>query len=272
MVSITTDLIPHATATQIVENMTQVRTDVQQAFTLLQQAKDRLKACLGDTYSTHLWSNQISDYDLPREATKIDQDLERQAWYYVILKLGMHAYMTERRQEELQEQLKAGKFPALTVANMLSTLQGLVGQADTLLQEQAKEVWDWLRPGSWLRTGSLKTNKHYRIGPKVIIGGAVEAGWTRGFRLNYWRDKNFRALGNVFSLLDGQGAQHYPHDLVTQLKQSLETASSGDWAEVPYFRYKPYGNGNLHVQFTRLDLLAKLNALGGDGSLGEYEA
>ena len=269
----TTNLIPYATATQIVENMTQVRTDVQQAFALLQQAKERLKGCLGDTWYVHLWQRDISDSDLPRTAEKIAQDLERQAWRYVIEKLGMHAYMTEKRQKELQGQLDKGLFPVLTVENMLSTLQGLAGQADTLLQESAKEVWEWLRPSRRTRTGQLKTNKHYRIDKKVIIGYALDHNWSGGgFHLSYYRQANFRALGNVFSLLDGQGAQQYPNDLCTQLEGALKTAQAGEWQETPYLRVKPYHNQNLHVVFTRDDLLAKLNALAGDGSLGEYEA
>ncbi len=266
----TTTMIPHQTLTAIVDNVTQARTEVAQAFALLLGAKTRLKAVLGsdNTYYDSLWSSSISDYSLDQTALSVDATVTRNAWKYVIAQVGLRAYMTERRQKELQDQLEQGQFPPLTVDNILATLAGLTAQVGSLLDESAREVFDWLRPSEHSCVGKLKTNHRWRLGEKAIIGYAVEEGWPRGFRLNHYREANFRALGNVFSLLDGHGAQQYPDDLVTQLRTGLREAAAGQWIDTPYVSLKPFKNTNAHLRFPRTDLVDQLNARCGDGSLG----
>mgnify|MGYP001580653666 FL=1 len=268
----TTDLIPHQTITAICDNVSQAQADIAQAFVLLQGAKERLTATLGSQLPyhsyAHLWDRDISDSDLPRAGERAAQHIARNAWRYVLDACGLKAYMTERRQQELHAQLAAGRFPALTPGNVLSTLQGLTGQVGTLLEESAKEVFDWLRP--WnpnSRAGQFKTNQRWKLGYKAIVPYAVEAKWTEGYHINAHRESNFRALGNVFSLLDGQGAQQYPDDLCTQLRAGLDTVRAGEKVTTPYLTLKPYHNHNAHLVFLRHDLVDKLNALCGDGSL-----
>ena len=79
--------------------------------------------------------------------------------------------------------------------------------------------------------------------------------------------KYIRTLGNVFSLLDGQGAQRYPDDLCTQLRAGLDRAQSGEQVRPPYVNLKPYKNGHAHLTFRRRDLVDRLNQLGGNGTL-----
>ncbi len=266
----TAGVIEHQTVRAIVENVDQARHDIDQAFRLLQGAKERLHAVLGNSSTTsygHLWSHTLTDYDMIRNATTVDATVARNAWRYVLAQTGITAYMTERRQKELYEQLEKGHFPCLTVENVLSTLQGLQGQLGTLLLEAAKEVFDWLRPTSDWGVGALKTNHKWKIGPKVIVGWTVEANWTHGYHLHDRRTANVRALGNVFSLLDGQGVQQYPHDLTTQLNAALKEAQSGDTVHTPYLDAKPYKNGNMHLHFLRADLVDTLNHLCSDGTL-----
>ncbi len=267
-----TMMIEHQKARTIVEQVTQARTEVRRAFGLLQDAKTRLATVLGTaSYGNSLWERSISDYNLERTAQETDTYLERNAWRYILTQTGMTSFMTPARQKALQEQLDKGQFPVLTVENILSTLEGLTGQLGTLLQESAKEVFDWLRPSPHSRVGQLKTNQYWQIGHKVILSYAVEAQYSSGYRLNYHRTSHFQALGNVLSLLDGQGVPQYPHDLCTQLNEGLKTCTSGDEVTTPYLRLKPYRNGNAHLVFTQPDLVDRLNQLGGDGSLHPAE-
>jgi hypothetical protein len=268
------ELLPRQTLTTIVDNVTQARADIQQAFTLLQGAKERLTAVLGNGphgYYGSLWTYQISDYHLDDTAKRVDAQCVRNAWKYVLEVIGLRSYMTEKRQKELHEQLEKDQFPTLTVENILSTLQGLTSQVGTLLQESAAEVFAWLRPQGDHGAGALKTNHHFRVGMKVIVEYAVETNWQHGYRLNSYRDANFRALGNVFSLLDGRGAEKYPNDLVTQLNEGLKQATAGASIATPYLTCKAYKNGRAHLGFTRQDLVDQLNQLGGDGTLPGQE-
>ena len=129
-------------------------------------------------------------------------------------------------------------------------------------------MFDWLRPRhATSRAGKLKTNQWWKLGIKAIACAVVEPSWTTGYRLNYYREANVRSLGNVMSLLDGHGAQQYPNDLCTQLTEGLKHAKAGNAVATPYLTLKPYKNGNAHLHFVRPDLVDKLNALCGDGSL-----
>ena len=272
----TTDILQRQTIAVICDNVAKAQTDIAQAFLLLQGAKDRLGATLGSQRpyqaDAHLWEREISDHDLPRVGHASAQYVAKNAWRYVIDFCGITAYMTEKRQNELRAQMDGGHFPALTPENVLSTLQGFTGQVGTLLEESAQEVFDWLRPSNPRSSaGRLKTNQRWKLGYKVIVPYAVEANWTRGYHLNYHREANFRSLGNVFSLLDGNGPQHYPDDLSTQLRAGLEQAKAGEWVSTPYLTLKPYRNHNAHLDFLRHDLVDKLNALCGDGSLPGHE-
>lgn len=267
----TPGLIAHQTITTIVVNVDQARADIAQAFTLLQGAKARLVAVLGDGQSSHfghLWDRDISDYDLEAVAKKVDIFQQTNAWRYVIEQTGLRHYLTETRQRELYAQLNEGGLPPLTVANVLSTLQGLTREGPQLLQEFVQEVFDWLRPArdrSYI--GGLKTNSPWKVGRKAIISHAVDQHWNGCFHLNHHRESNIRALGNALSLLDGQGVQRYPDDLVTQLGSSLKTVHAGATIFTPYVTCKPYTNGNMHLQFRRQDLIDKLNVIGSNGAL-----
>ena len=263
--------IPQQRLTTIVEGVSQAQQDCQQAFALLIGAKKQLGVVLGTGgyhYYNSLWPHTISDSNLANVSEEVHQQISTNAWKYVIDQCGLKAYMTEARQKELQKQLIQGQFPVLTVENILATLQGLSSQVGILLQESAKEVFDWLRPRQRDHgVGKLKTNKQWDIGSKAIVGYSVEANYNGGFHLNYNREANFRALGNVFSLLEGHGAQHYPDDICTQLNEALKITESGMLAKTSYLALRPFRNGNAHLNFLRQDLVDRLNQLGGDGTL-----
>ena len=271
----TPGLIPHQKITSIIENVNQARHDIDSAFKLLQDAKDRLNTVLGDGSAVsygHLWERDISDYDLARTLETIQAFQAKNAWKYLLRQTGLTAYMTERRQKELKDQIEKGDLPCLTVENVLSTLEGLSGQLGSLLLESVKEVFDWLRPSEWSWAGQYKTNKKFQVGYKVIITNATGSHLAGEWHLNYYHEANFRSLGNVLSLLDGQGVPHYPHDLCTKLREVFKDALAGEWYDAPYMRVKLYHNGNMHVQFVRTDLIDRLNQLGSDGTVGRGEA
>ena len=102
-----------------------------------------------------------------------------------------------------------------------------------------------------------KTNQRYHIGKKVILICAVSS-----YGIQSGTSQHLRALDNVFHRLDGKGTPKYPDDLVTGLSETIRKKAAV--AETPYFRCKWYRNGNLHVEFKRLDLLKELNRIGGN--------
>ncbi len=126
-----------------------------------------------------------------------------------------------------------------------------------MFEEAIKEVFDFLRPGKWC---SHKTNNRFEVGKKVIIDWGIDTSYGM-LRPVYQKEQSYRALDNIFHLLDGKGVSKYPGDFVTALSAACRKK---EWeCETEYFKCKWYKRGTLHIEFKRLDLLKELNRRAG---------
>jgi Domain of unknown function (DUF4942) len=268
-----TDLIEHQKVSTICENVEQAKLEVKQAFEILRSAKNRLRLTLGDSSVYHdilpsshrHYGDAVFD---ERSETEVYDHITRNAWRYIMDQTGLRHYMTERRQKELDEQIQKNDLPPLSSENIMGTLQGLHGRLPDLLDESIKEVFDWLTPHEHSWRAAYKTNKLWRIGPKVITYG-MRASYSSGMEMNSYQRANWTALGNVFSLLDGKGVQRYPDDLYTRFNSGRP--APGDLFTDDYFEIRAYANGNAHIKFKRLDLVKKLNQAAGGMDLPGQE-
>ena len=74
------------------------------------------------------------------------------------------------------------------------------------------------------------------------------------------REQNIRGIDNVFHALDGNGTVHtHRGPLVDAINQCGREGKG----ETQYFKFKCFTNRNLHLEFKRLDLVAKLNQVAG---------
>lgn len=249
----TTEVIEHQKLSAIVENYEQAQQDIRQAFELLVAAKERLTGLLGE-YRDNIFPERISDYHLSETAKGCENLVRRNTWRHLLDKMQVWSMMSDSARSHLQRQIEDNMLPEITHENVLGTFQQFYQNADVLFQDAIKEVFNFLRPGRW---NKYKTNKQFVIGPKVIITCCISTYGT-----NHYRDQNLRALDNVFHRLDGKAAPKYPDGLVTVINQAMRERKSE--VETPYFHCKWYRNGNLHVEFRRLDLLKQLNLYGGD--------
>ena len=78
---------------------------------------------------------------------------------------------------------------------------------------------------------------------------------------DYHDDQALRGIDNVFHLLDGEGSPKYPHDLVTLIRGTMQQEKQS--CETGYFVCKWYKLGTMCIRFKRLDLLKKLDEIGG---------
>jgi hypothetical protein len=81
------------------------------------------------------------------------------------------------------------------------------------------------------------------------------------FRVSYHYENQLRALDNVFHMLDAKPLSAYRNgDLINAINESECGAG-----ETEYFRFKSFLNSNLHLEFKRMDLVQRLNEVGGNG-------
>lgn len=186
--------------------------------------------------------------------------MDRQAWHRIVDLSGIRRVLSVEAARKLNHQLDHDKLPTVTVEHVRAMLSGLRAQAPDFLADSVREVHAWLRPAS----SKFKTNSEFDIGRRVILKDIVTKrhtgwgpSWCRG------AEAHFRALDNVFALLDGKPAvESYHGPLVDAMSKSQDGTG-----ETGYFRFRCHGNGNLHLEFLRPDLVARLNAVAGGNRL-----
>ena len=212
-------------------------------------------------------------YSRPKEEIDgIVKTLKKDAWHNIVTKTNVKSFTTHKRNEAMMKDLEdPDKLPAVTVDNIKKFVDNLHGSAPELILEFIKETFEWLKPGCW--NDGLKTNakNKYELHDKAIKHSMIESNYSGGYRVRYGYyghggDVSLHAMHNAFSLADGKGVSTYPGDSVT-LINDVGRDGSVTKAENEYFEFKWFKNGNLHIKFKRMDLVAKINQIAGGGML-----
>ena len=265
----TTDLAHRTTITAMVATYTLAESEIRQAYDLLEAAKNRLAVSFIPGSGARFDVNNESRPGVGKEAAdRCVKGLKKDAWRCIVDRLEIRRILSIGRRAELDRQLSGEQrystdplppLPDVTEANIINMFQDGMAKAVDYANEAVLEVFDWLRPHRG-RTGELKTNEKWKLGKKVIIGWAVERGYGKcAFHIRSGAEPNFIALDNVMSMLDGKGpVKGHQGELVAAIRDSV-----GGIGETAYFKFKSCKNGNIHIDFKRLDLVDKINKAGG---------
>ena len=270
-----TDVVEYSTASEMAEKYQAAVQRIRFAHALIEQERETLRNAfaagrqsyefdLHITYGSH--SNSISNLD------QIIDQMKKKAWASIIDKIGVRKVMSSKQQKELDDYLHGGRqsygcdkspeMPDITADNILSVIGGYYQAAPDMLMELIREEYDFWKA---YRPSEYKRNSFEKLTPRIIKAYIVSMGYGRNpFGLNYNNASHVTALDSIFHLLDGQGP-------LTGHKGPLADAINGSadgTGETEYFRFKCYKNHNIHLDFKRLDLLAKLNQLAGRAWLG----
>jgi hypothetical protein len=209
----------------------------------------------GSHYDLCLFKHDEYTMDIDRKIKR----LKSAAWRYLVDRMELKKLASVKLADEIDKQLSKGEsLPDITMDNIFGWFDTLGTQASQFLKEAVVEVFEFLRPPS-LR---FKTNSGFKIGKRVVLSGWVEPQWSGGkFRPAYYYDNQFRALDNVFHMLDGKGLSVYRNgDLANAVHEA-----PGGVGETDFFKFRCYRNHNFHLEFKRPDLVQKLNEIGGNG-------
>ncbi|MDA8137944.1 MAG: DUF4942 domain-containing protein [Desulfobacteraceae bacterium] len=191
-----------------------------------------------------------------RDLSEVIKENHKGAWQRIIEKMQLRHLLSDKRFKEVQDQIEKGEIPELTVENIFGLVQDMTSNMGAFLQECIAETFEWLIP---FRNSPFKTNKTFKVGPKVIKEFMVDS-WG----VNYHREQHLISLDNVFHLLDGKGPIKDTGSLVTTIKQTIRDKKTNE-CETPYFKARWFKRGTLHIWFKRADLLAELNRIGAGG-------
>lgn len=268
----------HNSITELCAAWEQSSDEIRQAFALIVCAQKRLNLFFDDgkTYSgmdvLDRYSRNGHGVDIEKpEATLTN--LGRKVWGNLVGRLEIRKMMSLKRVQELDKQLETGDgLPPITVGNVMAMLETTMNTAGQMLEEKVLECYENLRPQGWTLR-DYKTNQKSDaagVGHKVIMTWTVRRGYgQRGnFEVNYGRSRDeLRALDQVFHLLDAKPQNHasYEGELCDAIRE--QTGDGKNNFETQYFRGRCFGNGNLHLEFTRQDLVDKFNIIAGGSRL-----
>jgi len=258
---------------QMVAAYLEANEEIRQAYALLETAQTRLDVAFGDQYGRfqvlpHQYNRDIK-FEPPKDAPevlrtclKVRAAIKVDAWSNIMNRLEVRAVMSTARVNELNLQLNApDKLPDITEASVFGLVDTMVNSIGGYMSEAVKEVFEFLRPPC----SKYKTNSEFEVGERVILKAFYGDRWNDRPKVEYSRNQDFHNLDNVMHLLDGKGpVKSHTGPLVDGIDK---TERFGLVGSTDYFEFKPCKNGNVHIKFLRMDLVAKLNQIAGGNRL-----
>jgi len=200
-----------------------------------------------------------SSFDQPDQAIDL---LKRQTWRALVERLEMRRMCSVERWKEIQEALDKGDLPAITEESVAGWAQGYLDQLPKMLEESVREAFEFLRPHRD-DLKRLKTNSEMEIPPKVIVPWVGRHGcWSiTPFEISHYYEQHALAVERVFQALDGRGS--IATSYWSELHGAVKAAGKDGRGETTWFRFRACKNGNLHLEFKRIDLLRRFNEVAG---------
>lgn len=254
------DMARRATVETIVLGYAQAERSIIEACATIARSVDALNETLG----TMGMSTRGVSFGQHHRGLRFDdpsnnvQDMRQQVWGTICDRLELKRMMSIKRAKELDEWLKSTNEP-ITVETVSGLFRTYAEQLPDMLAEAVSEVYNFLRPCN----SEYKTNTEYELGEKVVLSGWLDTWWLSHGRcpqVSHWRSDHVRALDNVFSALDGKG--QISKSWQGELGETIGKTPLGK-GETTYFRFRTHKNGNIHLQFRRMDLVDKFNRIAG---------
>lgn len=253
----------HVNATAIITAYQATCVDIRTNFAALVESEKRLNLALGcdDPYGTHAIRivpsryQDGADFTRPENATK---RLRHNVWDRIVELLELRKFLSVAKWDELNRLIDRDEMPEITHESVGQFVAGLVDQRGELLSDAVQETFEFLRPAPRVGVRTYKSNSELEVPPKVVLRRMVGGFHAVGRGLDYDREQQVLAMERVFSMLDGKGEISKSH--YSEIGVALKAGPVG---ETTHFRFRACANGNLHLWFKRLDLLATFNRIAG---------
>lgn len=282
MIMESTELAEYTTASQLAVTYRIEIETICAALATIKESLDRLNDQFKpDTYhrfeldvAPKRWSGRASSIEDPKTIPALIDQYHRDAWRVIVDKLNVRKLMSSKRSHQLDELLEKGKveiedgtfqtLPPLTEQNILAIIQSFVDNAESFLVEAVREEYDYWKPGRGHREYKTNQQHAFKLEKKLIKGYAFRT-WSYGGTtsiggMNQDTQKHLCALDNIMHLLDGKGqVKGWCGPAVDAINTANQNRIMS--AETDYFKIKWFNNGNMHLEFKRLDLLDKFNEI-----------
>lgn len=239
---------------------------IRRAFEMVQEAEAKLQRTFAagspkDYYlEVRARAGRQIHWGAPDEVLK---EVNAQVWRVLVDRTEVRNQLSTRAAKELDQAIKTHQMPPISVQAVQDLANSFVAQHDALLADAVTEVYARLRPPG----SKYKRNSEMEVPERVVLSFMVEPNWDNTLHPSFSAMQELANLERVFTSLDGKGS--IPRVTGGELYQALVEAgrAGSPEASTHYFQAKMFRNGNLHLKFLRLDLLAKFNQIAGGNRL-----
>lgn len=187
-----------------------------------------------------------------REAfrAEITKEIDRRCWKHLMTQLGFDSLLDRVAREEFYASLRdsPSEFTPENCAATFSTLWG--NRREMYLRGIANAFMHLDR--------RFRSHDAFGIGNRMIIENAVSE-W--GSWNSHNRSSTMYDVERIFRELDGMPPISQGLGIVDAISKARRHEKTPCVVENEHFRVRVFANGNLHIWFTRKDLLEKVNEL-----------
>lgn len=184
--------------------------------------------------------------------------LDKKIWRHIIEISGMNDLMGAEDKAAFFRSLEDDP-PKVTMETIRATGDLWHASADQTFRKGLVDLFKILE-------GKYKTNDAFKISKKIILEYAVQkSGNTTSWRSSTSARDQVDDLDRILHVLDGIPASVDKNGVEYQ-RQTASYCCENQWADegravLSYFNIKAFQNGNIHVTFTRPDLILKANKI-----------
>lgn len=185
------------------------------------------------------------------------RELDRRGWAYLLNESGLITFMNAAKRKEFDEQIRGNNCPEFTRENIEATFSNLYETRGEMFEDGVIALF---RSLSW----NYKTNSPVGFSEKFVMTYFLDGQYTGKnplVWLNHTAANRLDDLIRVCCLIDGRPEPDHRdgiyHTFATPVR---ERGAPGEF-ENEWFRVKWFKNGNGHLFFKRMDVIAKLNQI-----------
>jgi hypothetical protein len=221
---------------------------IRKAYDLMISAKIELEDICSYAFPSREISPRLSFEDAVKQ---IDISL----WRYCFDYTGLMQIMDAEAKKNFMRDVETDA-PPFALEHIRMTFLQLMQDSETMFARGLVNVFLKLS-----RNYKTNTNEPFKVNKRAVLTGMVDPSYAGGLHIHYreWASSTLNDIDRVFLSLDGQ--KHIPRALENAISVAWKATRSGAFFENDYFRIKGYLNGNMHIEFKRLDLLEKANLI-----------
>lgn len=215
-------------------------------------------------FSTTPFAIMVSQDSRPVARVEFRKDLQKQAWLHVFRLMNMDKYATRGLLQDINKFVEQQTQIPFTMKNIYHMLEIVVGTNTSRMDKALLEVFDNVTrhyDENRYHVEGWKTNSHYLLNEKFILGNITTPGWNGQLDVRYsdWGNANYiNDMVKALCWITGTNYDTLEHGTLQRWCSDVKP-SWGEWHRWTFFEIRGYKKGTMHFKFIDRDLWAQFN-------------